>query len=400
MKRIGNLYHKIIEFSNLRKALLKAIRNKHITDEMQEFCYHQETELVVLQKELLTKTYKPLPYNIFTIYEPKKRIIHAAQFRDRVVHHAICRIIEPYLERKFIAHSYACRKGKGSHAAIYCAQTFSQKSAFYFKSDIRKYFDSIPHENLRRCLSHHFKDTDLLWLFDIIIDSSVTIPHITLEQTMTAPNIAPNQLMYSWQNAMETPRGIPLGNLTSQFFANLYLNDMDHLIQDRCGISSYVRYMDDFVLWADQQKILREAEQAIIELLKSKGLELKSSATMLRRTQDGLPFLGFRIYPNKIKIKRENWKKFVRKFGIRHCEFIQGKLSKESFQTAIASLLGHVCKGETRGLLQKFLYHFAKKFKKKYQLNWLNFLAQHIPKYVNKHLYSLMNKLFHIHLHN
>ncbi len=363
MKRIGNLYQRILTFSNLKKALIKSLKNKKRTLEMKKFWYNQETEFVILQRELNYKTYHPKPYYLFSIFDPKFRVICSADFRDRVVHHATSNIIEPYIDRMLIYDTYACRKEKGSHKARSRAKKFCQKYPFYFKTDIRKYFDSIPHASLKECLSCYFKDSDLLWLCDKIISSYSVSPE----------------------------KGIPLGNLTSQLFANLYLNDLDHLIKDHLQIPAYIRYMDDMVLWAESKEILHEAEFAIIECLKAKGLELKTSATMLRHSYEGLPFLGFRIFPDKMKIKKENWKRFVQKFWLRHKEFLAGKKNLSSFQTSIASMIGHVASGNTKKLLNQFFNNFSKKFKANYQESWQDFCLKNIPKYFKRCITKILS---------
>lgn len=171
LKRYGYLFEKIISFDNLLLASKKAIKGKKNKDAAAAFYFNLENEIIDLQEELKTKTYTPLPLRIFMIREPKVRVIGAAEFRDRVVHHAICNILEPIFEKSYIHHSYACRKGKGTHRAIRKAQKYCRSYEFFLKCDIKKYFESIHHGVLKKLLKNKFKDQDLLWLLDINIDS-------------------------------------------------------------------------------------------------------------------------------------------------------------------------------------------------------------------------------------
>jgi retron-type reverse transcriptase len=328
MKRLGNLYGEITSFVNLRKAALEAGKGKRKKKQVLEFFYNLEYELVALQTELQQKTYTPRPYRTFVILDPKERTIAAAHFRDRVVHHAICQVIEPWLERSYIADSYACRKGKGSHRAILRAHHFIEILPYFMKLDVRKFFLSIDHQVLRGLLTRKCKDPDLLWLLGVLIT--------------TAPQS--NQ-----------GKGIPIGNLTSQHFANLYLNDLDHLVKDKLRIPGYVRYMDDCALFAQSKEELHLAKIEIVQLLQSMRLELKESATLLCPSRQGLSFLGFRIFPDRIKIKRENWRRFKQKFQHRQQQFVQDELSPQAFTNSVASMIGHLRNGNTWRLLKKFL---------------------------------------------
>lgn len=324
MRRVGDLYERIIEFGNLRLAARKALRGKKGKPRVAKFYFNLENELLDLQRELKEKTYRPRPLRRFQVREPKVREISAADFRDRVVHHAICNIVEPVLERRFIYHSYACRKGKGTHRAVDRAQQFSQKSNFFLKCDVRKFFDSVDHDILKVMLRRVFKDKELLWLLDTIIDS-------------------PGER-----------KGLPIGNLTSQNFANLYLDILDHFIKDEIGVKGYIRYMDDFVLFHNSKEQLHRWHADIgVFLNKVLNLQLKEEATVLAPVSEGVPFLGFRIFPNLIRIKHQNKRRMVRNVKEKRHQYESGNLPESKYCQSLSSFAGHLKHANTYNLRRK-----------------------------------------------
>ena len=211
MKRLGGIWRQLVGFQNLVLAYRKARRGKRSRPGVAEFGLDLERQLIALQRELENGEYRPGAYRLFTIYDRKPRIIAAAPFRDRVVHHAVMNLIEPPLDRTFIFDSYACRHGKGVHAAVARYQAWTQTYSYVLKMDVRQYFPSIDHEILKSKLRRRIKDERILDLLDRIIDGS---PYGNAE------------LYYFVSDELFTPLerrvGIPIGNLTSQFFANLY----------------------------------------------------------------------------------------------------------------------------------------------------------------------------------
>ena len=321
MKRYGNLYDSIVHFDNLVQASKMAMRgSKRIR--AARFYFHLEKELFRLEDELRTGSYLPRPYRIFEIYEPKRRVISAADIRDRVVHHAICRIIEPILERRLITDTYACRQGKGSQAAAMRVQQLSREGAWFLKCDIRHYFASIDHVRLRRLLGRIFKDHRLLSLLDTII-------------TAPLPGAMPGC-------------GLPIGNLTSQHFANLYLGELDHFIKERLRVRGYVRYMDDFILFGSDRERLKEYLVEIRSyLLESLGLELKETATILAPVSSGVPFLGLRIYPGRIGLQRRKWHRFRRRFLKLETGFLRGRITEDQLLRSTLSMFGQIAHTDT-----------------------------------------------------
>ncbi|MGH7495211.1 MAG: reverse transcriptase domain-containing protein [bacterium] len=213
MKTHTDLYANICSFENLLAAAKQAQRGKRFQENVGRFNANLEYELVGLQRELHDKTYQPGRYREFIIFEPKHRMISAAPYRDRVVHHALCNVIAPLFERTFIFDSYANRTGKGTHRAILRYQQFCRKNAYALKCDVRKYFPSLDHEILKAEIRRTIACPDTLWLINRIIDGS---------------NVQEPFFEYFSGDDLFTPferrKGLPIGNLTSQFFANVYLN--------------------------------------------------------------------------------------------------------------------------------------------------------------------------------
>jgi len=224
----------MVAFYNLLKAADKAQRGKRFRADVARFHYNLERELWQLHGELVAKTYTPGTYHSFVIHEPKPRLISAAPYRDRVVHHALTGTLEPIFERTFVFDSYACRKFKGTHAAVARAQHYARRFPYVLKADIRKFFPSIDHQILKTLVARKIKDPDVLWLVGTIIDGSNPQEPVTMwfpGDDLLTPS--------------ERRRGLPIGNQTSQFFANAYLDPLDHFLKDESGVKGYVRYVDD-----------------------------------------------------------------------------------------------------------------------------------------------------------
>jgi RNA-directed DNA polymerase len=235
MKRLGDTWERIVSFENLLAAYRKARRGKAHRPPVAEFSLRLESELLELKRALEEGTYRPGQYRLFTVYERKPRLIAAAPFRDRVVHHAVMNVIEPPLDRTFIPDSYACRLGKGVHKAVDRYQAWARRYCYVLKMDIERYFPSIDHAILKEKLYRRIKDRPTLALLERIIDGA---PHgpISLEYFPSDDLLAP----------LERRTGIPIGNLTSQFFANLYLDDLDHYIKQTLGCRAYLRRANPF----------------------------------------------------------------------------------------------------------------------------------------------------------
>jgi hypothetical protein len=325
MKRIGHLFNQVCSFESLTRSALRAARAKKTKTRVALFLQDVECEVIELEKELLSKSYRPRPYHTFKITDPKERMICAADFRDRVVHHAVCRVLEPIFEQSLVIDTYACRRNKGPLQAVKRAQAFCRRYKYFMKLDVHKYFDSVDHSVLKDQLRRKLKDPDLLWLLDVFIDHPVP---------WTQPG-----------------KGIPIGNLTSQHFANFYLSGLDHLVKECLRIEGYVRYMDDMVLWADDKHALWDAASRIeVYLQHQLCLRIKDGSLYIAPIQQGLPFLGFRIFPGVIRIARRGWRRFRRKLESLDRGFTKGAIDDEKWTRSMSSLVGYMQQADTRNL--------------------------------------------------
>jgi len=345
MKRFKRLYSDISDFQNLLVAFKKASKGKRSKPAVATFEVNLEKELLRLERELREKTYRPGSYRSFYIHDPKKRLISAAPFRDRVVHHAVCNVIEPLFECTFIHDSYANRKGKGTHKAIERYQHYARQYKYVLKCDIRKFFPSIDHAILKQELRWKLACPDTLWLLDLIIDASnPQEPH--------APFFPGDDLFTPQQRR----RGLPIGNLTSQFWANVYMNRFDHFVKEELRVPGYIRYVDDFVLFHNSPSVLAEYRQAVQHYLVRLRLLAHPNKTHIHATQRGVPFLGFQIHPYYRVLQKRKTHRFRRYFHRLLGKYESGALPALSLEQSLNSWLGHVRFGQSRRLERYILY--------------------------------------------
>ena len=293
MKRIGHIWNNIISFENLHRAVYQVLRGKRGQVQAGEFFADLEGNLFLLQRELKSHTYEPGSYRTFWISDPKPRLISAAPFRDRVVHHALINVLEPIFERRFIHHSYACRTGKGTHKALDQFVKWSRESRYVLKMDIRKFFPCLDHAIMKEAIKKTVKDPNALWLCDLIIDRS---------------NKQEPALLYFPGDDLLAPitckHGLPIGNLTSQFFANVFLDQLDHFVKDRLRVKHYLRYVDDFCVFHDDKPYLIKLRKAISDFIFALRLRLNEGKSRIRRLKEGIEFLGFVILPDRIRLNQ------------------------------------------------------------------------------------------------
>ena len=344
MKRCGNLFQHIVSFENLYRASRKSRKGKRLKANVIKFEENIEEELFRLQEELASKTYKPGVYREFTIYERKPRKISAAPYRDRVVHHALCNIIEPIFEKTFIFDSYACRKVKGTHKAVERFTEFCRKNKYALKTDIRKYFPSIDHEILFGKIKRKIKCSDTLWLIKLIIDRSNRQDEVN---------------DYFKGDGLFEPacrkRGIPIGNLTSQFFANIYLDALDHHIKEKLSCRCYIRYVDDITLFDDDKKKLWEIKREIEKFLEKDRLKLHPHKTYVLPVSTGIDHIGYRIFPTHKLLRKDNSMRFRRKFKMMMQWFTNRKLTFGKLNASVQSWLGHAKHADSFGLRKSIL---------------------------------------------
>ncbi|MBN1271890.1 MAG: group II intron reverse transcriptase domain-containing protein [Candidatus Aminicenantes bacterium] len=335
MKRVNNLFDAINSFENLLKAAQKAQRGKRFKSSTAVFNLNLEKELLKLQDELRDFSYKHGGYRDFFVFDPKQRLISAAPYRDRVVHHAICNVIEPIFDKTFIHDSYACRKDKGSHAALNRYTQYSRKNTFVLKCDIQKYFQSIDHKILMEYIKRKIKCQRTIRLIGEIINTRAD---------KNFPFYFPGDDLFT---PINRKKGIPIGNLTSQFFANVYLNRFDHHIKEDLKCRYYIRYVDDFVIFSDSKDHLNNIKEKIEDYLTQLRLKLHPNKSRVFHTDEGVNFLGFKIFPTHRILKKQNILYMRRRLKKMKYQYDQGEISFDKVIHRIRSWLGHAKHGDT-----------------------------------------------------
>lgn len=329
MKRTGQLFDRVASFPELCAAAQRAAKGKRISLDAAAFLFDVETEVLQLQRELLDGTYRPGAFRTFRISDPKPRTISAAPFRDRVVHHALCAAMEPTFEQYAIHHTYACRPGKGTLAAVLHAQRMTRRSAWFLKLDVEHFFETVAHQPLKDALGRKFKDPRVLHLCEIILGSG-------------APGSEPG-------------RGLPIGNLTSQHFANFYLGAFDHQLIEHEGLDGYCRFMDDVLAFVPtRERALALASTCDSYLRERLQLRLKHAVTLVQATQEGVPFLGFRIWPGTIRFDAFRARRFRRRFRVLHGRMGAGMEDEDACERSAASLVGWARQANTLGFRRSF----------------------------------------------
>jgi hypothetical protein len=301
-----------------------------------------EAELLQLRRELLTQTYTPGSYRETIITRPKRRMISAAPFRDRVVHHALCNVVMPLFERKMIFDLYSNRAGKGTHAAIRRAQQFCCKFNYVLKCDVRKFFPSMDHAVLKTTIRQTIACRDTLWLLDKIVDGSNRQEPVC--QIFPGDDLA---------EAAVRRVGLPIGNLTSQWFGGVYLTAFDHWVKETLRCPGYVRYVDDFLLFADDKAQLAEWRAAIVGRLLEHRLHLNERKSRSYPTKDGVTFLGQRIWPGQRRLCRQNVADARRRLRWNVRQYKSRNLSKDALLCRWNSWRGHAAQADCGPLIEK-----------------------------------------------
>ena len=342
MKRIGHITNQsgervtlveaMADYANVQKAYNKARKCKRYRKDVLLFTKDKEDNLETVRNDILGLSYEPSEYRYFKVYEPKERQIMALPFYDRVVQHAINNVLEPIFNQRFIFHSYACRKTKGMHAAsdtlqewLYEWQKFHPDQPLYaIKADIHHYFQSINHDVLKAELRKVIKDAGALVLIDRIIDHNGQMPDGV---------------------------GIPVGNLTSQLFANIYLNKLDQYIKHTLGAKYYMLYMDDFIILSPDKEQLRRWLADIERFLRDElKLELNPKTTILA-AKNGIDFVGYKHRATHRKVRPDSVKRIKKTIK----KYESGKITKEQLQKSIASWTGHAGHADSYNLQKKVI---------------------------------------------
>jgi hypothetical protein len=348
MKRVGDLWTALTRWDNLLECVRLAARGKRRrSPAVARFLHEMEGNLCRLQRELREGSCRPGAYRTFRIYDPKERCIAAAPFRDRVVHHALTRALEPVWEPRFSAYSFASRAGKGQHAALAVAQAGCAQRQYVLKGDVRRYFPSIDHAILQTLLRRAVKCEPTLRLAGLILDG------------WQEPEPAPAVEYFAGDDLFspaERRRGLPIGNQTSQFFANVYLNPLDHYVyrQEKPGPGAYLRYVDDFLLFGDSREELLRAAGRIRDFLGAElRLRVHEGKFQVRRCADGVTFLGWRLFPGRRRLARGNVVRIRRRLRHLREQYHAGLVDAGEFRQVVQGWLGHAAAGNTWRLRQQ-----------------------------------------------
>lgn len=332
MKRAGGLFEKIYTWENLLSAYGRVRKGKAGDPKMRAFSRKLEENLEQIQRDIIRCDFKLGHYHSFKIFDPKERMIRAAPIRERIMHHALVGVCGKYLERPLIADTYACRRGFGQWKAVYRARDFSRSFPWCLKLDIRHYFDTVDHGILLGVLGRLFKEDKIMAFWKDLVSSYETEPG----------------------------KGLPIGNLTSQYCANLYLNAFDRYCQGKGR--GYLRYMDDMLVFGqyeDLKKLKREAPAFLGEKLK---LEIKNGGS-LHRAREGVDFLGCRVFPGKVNLNRRSKKRFMEKMRRYDRMALEGFISESKLQERMTALFSFAERADTDALrkaaLEKENYYLS-----------------------------------------
>jgi retron-type reverse transcriptase len=345
LKSCRNLWPELTGLDNLFLAARRARKGKRSKPACAAFEFRLESEVLALHRRLLDGSYSFGPYSEFEIREPKPRRIAAAPYPDRVLHHAIVQVLEPSTDPSFIHDSYACRVGKGTHAALESCKRWVRRRPYVLKLDVRHFYARIDHGILLETLARRFRDEQLLECLRRLLASFRSKPQ----------EYAPcrgDDLFSPLQ-----PRGIPIGNLTSQFFANLYLDRLDHFIQETLSRRGYLRYMDDMLLFGKTKAELHDARKRIeLWLERERRLHVHPRKTRIFPVCDGVPFVGFRVFERHVRLDPGTGRRFVRRLRRLGRAYTAGEIEVERIGRAIAGWVGHARHGTTRGLVSQVLW--------------------------------------------
>ncbi len=322
-------------------AYQNAARGKRGRLSAASFEHQLADRLLLLQADLVEGGYTPGAYTHFYIHEPKRRKISAAPFRDRVVHHALCQQIEPIFEARFHPHSYANRVGKGTHRAVDQLQQFARRYKYVLRLDIRQHFPSLDHTILKETLFGYVPDGQTQALISTIIQSGEGV----LADAYQMAYFDGDDLF-----AIHRPRGLPIGNLTSQFWSNCYLNGFDWFVSRTLGCKGYIRYVDDFALFSNSRKELATWRTEVIRYLARLRLSVHEHQTAITHSNAGIPWLGFVVYSTHRRLKRRNVVYFRRRLASNMALYATGDISFAELDASVQGWINHARYADSWGL--------------------------------------------------
>jgi len=345
MITFNKLFEKLVSIENLQDAYWKSRKHKSNSPAVIKFEKHWQLHLTKLHKELKTRTYKPKPLKSFILRDPKTRTICVSEFKDRIVHHALVNTLQPIFEPRFIYDSYASRKNKGTLPALKRFYIFLRKVTkngkqipnfrnsndirrFALKADIKHYFETVDHKILLNIISKRIKDDGVLWLTKLILNNHKT---------------------------KIRGKGIPLGNWTSQFLANVYLNELDQYIKHELKAKYYLRYVDDFVILNQSKNVLIKYKKQIKSFLHTLKLELHPDKCKVIPLKRGISFLGFKCFYHYKLIRRRNIRKIHNKLKEKIKLYKSGKIEKETIQEILQGWNAYAKQGNSYKLRKKLI---------------------------------------------
>ncbi|MCL5667152.1 MAG: reverse transcriptase/maturase family protein [Patescibacteria group bacterium] len=338
------MFNKVCSFENLYQAYIRARRCKRQRDYVLEFDAHAEENLLALKNELKEGNYCHGGYKEMVVCDSKKRLIKVAPFRDRIVHHALCAAIEPIFDKGFIFDTYACRNGKGTHSAVKKLQQFLRQpeARYCLKCDISKYFASIDHEILYLLICEKITDENTLKLIRKIIDSSYD--RLVYEDLFTVRKT-----------------GIPIGNLTSQLFANIYLSELDNFVKHKLREKFYLRYMDDFLVLGNEKLRLGRIKSIIRQFLSSRmRLVLHPKKAEIFPVRGGVDFLGYKVFINYRLLRKSTVRRFLAKYRRGRKLVSSGKMEEKTLRDSVRSWLAYAKFGNSWKLRQELQIKWLK----------------------------------------
>ncbi len=340
--RATDLFDAIATFSALLAAARRAAAGKRRSPAAAAFLANLETEVLRLERQLAAGTWRAGRYTVLRIRDPKPRRISAAPFRDRVVHHALCTVVAPIFERGFVFDTYANRAGRGTHRAVARYEQFRDRFAHVLRCDIYRYFPAVDHAVLKRDLRRRIACKRTLWLCDAIVDGSNPQEPVHIHY--------PGDDLLT---PLERPRGLPIGNLTSQFFANLYLDPLDHFVKEVLRAPGYVRYVDDFALFHDRADVLLEWRRRIAEFLCARRLSLHPTKTFVAATAAPATFLGYVLLPGgQRRLPEANVRRFRNRLRGLRDRWRAGNVDEEEVRDKIDAWVAHAAHADTWRLRQ------------------------------------------------
>jgi len=340
------MWENLTSLNNLFSAYEQAARGKRSKADVASYEMNLEDNIFSLRDKLISHTYQHGPYHSFYIHDPKKRLISAACFDDRVVHHALCRVTEPLIEKSFIYDTYANRMGKGTHKALDRCMGYLRRYDYYLQLDIRQYFPSIDHAILMTSLSRKIRDEQVLGLCRHILRSGVGV----LKEDYRMVYFPGDDLF-----EVNRPRGLPIGNLTSQFWANVYLNGLDHKVKRQLRCPGYVRYVDDMLLFSDSKAELQTMWSEVVQALANLRLTIHQKEPQPTPSWHGVTFLGFRCFPDYRRLKRAKAIYARRKIKSDWIAVKKNQMTRESFSQRLQSWISHAGYASTWGLRRSIL---------------------------------------------